>query len=81
MKANKIIQWIILSLLMTWGLLSFMVLAGDEDPTRPAMSLTKFFALKAGSALSLYLCYVLAKWLNKKGFIPEVSDDDNEFFK
>lgn len=78
---KKIIQWSILTALFVWGCLSFIVMAGEEDPTRPAMSLTHFFALKAGGALSLYLCYILAKWLNKKGFIPEVSDEDDEIFK
>lgn len=77
---SKIIQWLVFSLLFILGFLSFVILAGEEDPMNP-LSFEKFFLIKGTAGLSLYLCVRLGSWLNTKGLIPEISEDDDTLFK
>lgn len=80
MKQNsKIIQWLVFSLLWIWGFVSFIFLAGEEDPMNP-LSFEKFFLIKGAAGLSLYLCYRLGSWLNSKGLILEKSEEDDSLF-
>ena len=69
---SKFTQWLVFSLLGLWGFFSFIILAGEEDPMNP-LSIQKFF-------LSLHLCYRLGSWLNSKGLIPEMSEEDDSLF-
>lgn len=77
---SKFIQWIVFSLLAIWGFISFFFLAGEEDPMNP-LSFEKFVLIKAAAGLSLYLCVRIGSWLNSKGLIPEVSEEDGTMFK
>ena len=79
-QKSKIIQWLVFSLLGIWGFVSFIFLAGEEDPMNP-LSLEKFFLIKGAAGLSLYLCGRLGSWLNSKGLIPEMSAEDDTLFK
>lgn len=75
MKRNKKMQWAILSALFVWGLLSFILLAGEEDPQRP-LSLQDFFLIKFGALTSLAACCYVGKLLNRAGYLPEISEED-----
>ena len=77
---SKITQWLVFSLLYIWGGISFFILAGEEDPMEH-ISFEKFFLIKAAAGLSLYLCFRIGSWLNSKGLIPEMSEDDDTLFK
>lgn len=77
---SKIIQWIVFSLLGIWGFISFIILAGEENPINP-LSFEKFFLIKGAAGLSLYLCVRLGSWLNSKGLMPEMSEEDDTFFE
>ncbi len=77
---SKFTQWIVFSLLGIWGFVSFIFLAGEEDPMNP-LSFEKFFFIKGAAGLSLYLCVRLGSWLNSKGLIPEMSEEDDTLFK
>ena len=76
---SKFTQWLVFSLLGLWGFFSFIILAGEEDPMNP-LSIEKFFLIKGEAGLSLYLCYRLGSWLNSKGLIPEMSEEDDSLF-
>ena len=76
---SKFIQWLVFTLLGIWGFFSFIILAGEEDPMNP-LSIEKFFLMKGAAGLSLYLCYRLGSWLNSKGLIPEMSEEDDSLF-
>lgn len=76
---SKFTQWLVFSLLGLWGFFSFIILAGEEDPMNP-LSIEKFFLIKGTAGLSLYLCYRLGSWLNSKGLIPEMSEEDDSLF-
>ena len=79
-QKSKIIQWLVLSLLGIWGFVSFIFLAGEEDPMNP-LSFEKFFFIKGAAGLSLYLCVRLGSWLNSKGLIPEMNEEGDTLFK
>ena len=65
---KKIIQWGLMTVLGLWGMVSFMVLAGEEAPD-VCMTLGDFFLIKA-LAITSFLC---GKWLSKKGLLPEIN--------
>ena len=72
-------QYSVLAALMLWGLISFMVLAGDENPMNP-MPWGEFFLIKTAALVSLALCVLTGKALNKKGLLPDVDEDDSDLF-
>lgn len=76
-KRLRIIQWAALWILGIWGFLSFIVLAGEEDPANP-MPFGRFFLIKASAMLSLVLCYYVGKWLHRAGYLPDELDKDDE---
>ena len=78
-QKSKIIQWLVFSLLGIWGFVSFIFLAGEEDPMNP-LSFEKFFLIKGAAGLSLYLCVRHGSWLNSKRLIPEMSEEDDSLF-
>lgn len=80
MKHSKFTQWLVLSLLVIWGFVSFIFLAGEEDPMHP-LSFEKFFIIKCLAGLSLYICVRFGAWLESKGLIPEMSEEDDTFFE
>lgn len=74
MKSNKTVKWAIFYAIGLWAMLSFIVLAGDEDPQNP-MPLLDFFLIKTGALASFALSLWVGKLLNRAGFLPEISED------
>ena len=69
---KKIIQWGLMTVLGLWGMVSFMVLAGEEAP-EVSMTLGDFFLIKALAITSFSGCILCGKWLSKKGLLPEIN--------
>ena len=67
-----IIQWGLMTVLCLWGMVSFMVLAGEEAP-EVCMTLGDFFLIKALAITSFSGCILCGKWLSKKGLLPEIN--------
>lgn len=76
-KRGKAVQWTAVWFLGIWGFLSFIVLAGEEDPRDP-MTLGEFFLIKVAAMASLLLCCYVGKRLHKAGYLPEELDEDDE---
>lgn len=76
MKA-KIKQGIRLNLLIVWALISVLILSGEDFLGEP-MSDLKFFGSKLAAMVSLWLCYRTGRWLNKKGLLPEIKEDEED---
>lgn len=76
-QKSKAVQWTAMWVLALWGFASFIVLAGEEDPRNP-MSLGEFFLIKCVAMASLLLCLYVGKRLYRAGYLPEVSDEDEE---
>lgn len=76
MKA-KIKQNVLMYLLGAWGFISFCVLAGEDVPGQQ-MSDLKFFGSKLAAMVSLWLCCRTGRWLNKKGLLPEIKEDEED---
>lgn len=76
-QKSKLTQWTVTILLFAWGMISFIVIAGEESQTEP-VSLGTFLFVKAIAMLSLLLCIWVGKQLYKKGFIPEMKEEDEE---
>ena len=64
---KKIIQWGLMTVLGLWGMVSFMVLAGEEAP-EVCMTLGDFFLIKALAITSFSGCILCGKWLKKGSF-------------
>lgn len=76
MKA-KIKQNVPMYLLGAWGFISLCVLAGEDVPGQQ-MSDLKFFGSKLAAMVSLWLCCRTGRWLNKKGLLPEIKEDEED---
>ena len=72
---TKTFKWSVMTVLMLWGFISFIVVAGDEDPENP-MPLIQFFVVKMIGMLSLAACFMTGKLLDKKGWLPEMDLED-----
>lgn len=64
-----------LHLLFVWGFISILVCAGEDIPGQP-MSDLKFFGSKLAAMASLWPCYRTGRWLNKKGLLPEIKEEN-----
>lgn len=73
---KKIIQWGLMTVLAVWGMVSFMVLAGEEAP-EVCMSLGDFILIKALAVASFTGCILSGKWLDKKGLLPEINIEED----
>ncbi len=58
-----------------WGVLSFMVLAGEESPMNP-MPFAEYFWTKLAAAASLALCILVGVFCYRKGWLPEIDEDE-----
>lgn len=76
-QRSKAVQWTAICFLGIWGLFSFIVLAGEEDPRDP-MPLGEFFLIKAAAMASLLLCCYVGKRLHRAGYLPEELDEDDD---
>lgn len=66
-------KWGLFLSLMTVGMISFMVMAGDESPECP-MSLTRFLLMKGIALLTFIGVYFACKYFHAKGMFPEWID-------
>lgn len=76
-SVNKYIQWTFFSLLCLVGAIALFVLAGDEYPMN-TMSLTRWFGIKAVAMGVVAICIWLGKFLNKRGYLPDCINKDEE---
>ena len=72
----KAMRWSLMAFLAAWGMLSLLVLAGEESPVEP-VTLTRFVAVKAAAALSLLLCCATAGTCDRRGLLPRNGADDS----
>ena len=64
-------QWVILGALVIWGMMSFVLLAGEPAE---GTSLGKFFLIKVLALISSGACIWVGKVLNSKGLLPNVEE-------
>lgn len=69
--AKAIKQWSLLTVLSCWGMLAFIFLCGEDNPDMP-ISLALFLFIKVSALLNLVACYQVGKWLNKRGWLPDL---------
>lgn len=67
---KSIIQWSLFLSLMTVGVISFMVMAGDEDTAVP-MSLTRFLLTKTIALFVFEIVFIACKYFHRRGMFPE----------
>lgn len=65
-------KWFRMQGLIIWGVLSFIVVAGDKADD---VTTIQFLAVKAAGMLSLSLCYVTIRRLHRKGLLPEIEEE------
>jgi len=75
MNTKKVLSWLLLSALFGIGMIAFMVLAGDEDPTNP-MPLGKWFLIKGIALIVIALLSFFGRYCDRKGWLPEISEED-----
>lgn len=75
MNTKKVLSWILLSAIFGIGTIAFIVLAGDEDPMNP-LPLSKWVLIKGLAAASIATMYYIARYCNRKGWLPEISEED-----
>lgn len=69
---QQAIRWAVFCVLVTWGILSFLVLCGEENPEEP-MSFVSFLVWKIAALVNLIVCYQIGKRLNKRGWLPNLN--------
>lgn len=72
---TKIAKEAILQALGIWGILSIIVLAGEDIPGEP-MSDAKFYGTKIAAIVSFALCLLTGRYLNRKGMLPDVKEEE-----
>lgn len=75
MNTKKVLSWMLLSAIGGIGMIAFMVLAGDEDPMNP-LQLSELFFIKGLAAASIAALYFIARYCDRKGWLPEISEED-----
>lgn len=68
-------KWVYMTGIFFWGLLSFMFLAGEENPNDP-MPIWLFISIKAVAMVSFVLCFIIGRYLNQKGLLPDIPEED-----
>lgn len=67
------IQWAAFIALSIVGCIAFFLLAGDDDPANP-LPLSRWLLIKVAAGCVLYLCYRVARWLHRLGYLPAFLD-------
>lgn len=70
MQFSEIGKWVLFFALCSIGTISFMILAGEEDPYDP-MPLGTFFLYKFGALGVIGLCIYIGKKLYAAGMLPK----------
>ena len=74
---KKTLQYILFYLVGIWGFASILICAGEDIPGQP-MSDAMFYGSKLLGILSFWLCCRTGRWLNKKGLLPEIKEDEED---
>jgi hypothetical protein len=75
MKKTKTVKWLIFSIIGTWGLFSFLIIAGEDNPMHP-LPFAQFVLIKLAAMLSLAVCVLVGKKLDKSGYMPEFQEEE-----
>ena len=73
-KVNRAAQWTTMLLLCVWGFISFIFIAGEENPDNP-ISLCDFIIIKTIAMTSLLLCCYVGKKMYRAGRLPKECND------
>lgn len=76
MSTKKIFSWLLLSAISGIGMIAFMVLAADDDPMNP-LPFTQWILIKGIAAASIAALYFIARYCDRKGWLPEISEEDD----
>lgn len=83
MGKRRIIKWGVTGIVFAWAVVTFLLLAGEEDPNAP-MPLAEFLCWKAVGVASLLLCCIAGRWLYRRGWIVEFDseeqDDEQDYY-
>lgn len=71
MKKNETFKWALFVLLMIWGFVSFLLLAGDADPVH-RVDLFTWAAMKLAAAVSLIACYRTVRGCYRRRLLPDI---------
>lgn len=71
--STKAKQWVVLTILFLWGFISFLFIVGEEAPGEQS-TLGKFIIIKGCALVSLALCFLVGRWLHRKGALPEAKE-------
>lgn len=77
-KVNRIAQWTAKLLLCAWGVVSFIFLAGEENPDTP-LSLCNFIVIKTIAMTSFLLCLYVCKRLYRTGRLQEYNHNNKNY--
>lgn len=78
MKSNRLsefFKWVLLSVLVGFGMFAFLMLIGEETPDNP-MTVGELFVIKFGSISTLYGLAQLGKYLFNHGMLPQSFIDE-----
>lgn len=70
MKRSTIIGYAAVTALIAVNLMFFIALAGEDNPNNP-MPLPRLITIKCVALAGLYACFVIGKWMRRKGLIPD----------
>ena len=68
-------KWVYMTVIVFWGLLSVILMCGEETPDHP-LTIGEFVVIKVAAVVSFGLCCVTARWLDSKGLLPEMKEED-----
>lgn len=74
MKKGELKKWVVFFAVMFWGLVSVLVLGGDENP-QEQLGFFEYLAIKFVALVSFITCYKVAEYCHRKGLFPEVEDE------
>lgn len=79
MKVNrkKVRQYSLLYFLFGIGFFAFMLVAGEDDPSRP-LPFGRWLAIKSVAMAVLVACVFTGKYLNKIGLFSEIDFGEND---
>lgn len=72
---KKSVKKTVLTVLFVWGILSFLVIAGERNP-ESSLNILVFYVIKVLALASLILCICVGKRMHRAGKLPEDLDDE-----
>lgn len=65
-------KWLRMQMLVLWGVISFIVAAGNRADN---VTTIQFLAVKAAGLISFCLCALITRVLHRNGMLPEIDDE------